>query len=435
MSLGRRLVYGAAALVIALIFLFALSPERTIVFEGTTPAVVPVLDPDADAPPQKALAQPPHPIKALYLTNWSAASKAKLEYAFNLLTTTELNAVVLDIKDYTGIVGYEPDVASVREYGAYERRIPKINALLKRFHDAGIYVIGRIAVFQDSALAKARPDLAIKSAKTGAVWGDRKGVPWLDTAATPVWDYNIDIAREALARGFDEINFDYIRFATDGDLEDITYPYYKPELVTKRQVVRQFFDHVRSQLPYAKISADIFGEAVVNTTPTTIGQYLEDTFEAFDSVAPMIYPSHYHKNFIGLADSAADPYPVIRYSMDRAYDRFLAHRQRLLTERAAQPGEAEDATKLLPPLAEFRPWIQDFTYGATYTPAMVRAQITAVDDSARAAAGCPGVPRSSSKQQVVREPAGPRPPCDYQEVGWMLWNASNVYSRAALLPK
>ncbi len=432
MKLGRnmRFVYVALAAV-ALIFLLRLTPSRLITLVGDAPIVaVPVSsDPNADIEPQKPLAEPPRPIKALYMTNWSASSKAKTEYIFNLLETTELNAVVLDIKDYTGVVGYEPDVAAVREYGAYEKRIPKINALIKRFHDAGVFVIGRIAVFQDMALVKARPELAVQSASSGRAWSDRKGVHWLDTAATPVWDYNLDIARDALARGFDEINFDYIRFPTDGDLEDIRYPYYKPELATKRQVVRQFFDHLRNQLPTAKISADIFGEAVVNTNPTTIGQYLEDTFEAFDVVAPMIYPSHYHKNFIGLINSAAEPYPVIRYSMDRAFERFAAHRDQLLREQAGSE------TPLLPALSEFRPWIQDFNYGATYTPAMVRAQIDAVDDAARAAAGCVGVGRTTKQQQIVREPQAPRPPCEYQEIGWLLWNASNVYSRAALLPQ
>lgn len=421
-----------------LILILAISAGAVVIFfDGRAiefvQQVVPIVptpppDPNADIAPQKPLANPPKVIKALYATNWSASSGVKLNYFFDLLETTELNAIVLDIKDYTGVVGYPVDIPAVAEYGAFEKRIPKINALIKRFHDAGVYVIGRIAVFQDNALVKARPDLALKSKATGAVWSDRNKVHWLDTAATPVWDYTIDIARDALARGFDEINLDYIRFATDGDLDDIAYPYYATS-TPKHVVLRQFFDHVRSQLPYAKISADIFGEAVVNYNQTTIGQYFEDTLEPFDAVAPMIYPSHYNKNFLGLANSAAEPYAVIRYSMDRAFDRMSGRRTLLAAEQATS------SPPVLPAFATLRPWLQDFNLGATYDAAKVRAQITAVDDSARAAAGCPGVVRTDKNNQVVSEPAGPRPACAYEELGWMLWNASNVYTRGALLPE
>lgn len=413
---------------VAIIFLFLLRGPSIAFKRADLPAVAPaVVDPNADLPNQSKLSNPPEVVKALYATNWSAASEKKIEYFLDLLNTTELNAIVVDIKDYTGIVGYDIQVPAVREYKAYEKRIPKINALIKRFHDAGVYVIGRIAVFQDIALVKARPDLAIKSAKTGGVWGDRKNVHWLDTAATPVWDYNIDIARDALARGFDEINFDYIRFATDGDIDDIVYPYYRSE-IGKRAVLRNFFNHLRTQLPYERISADIFGEAVVNYSETTIGQYLEDTLAYFDHVAPMIYPSHYNKNFIGLANAAASPYEVIRYSMDRALERA--------TDWQFSGRPATSTEEWLPPFtAEMRPWLQDFDLGAKYTADLVRAQIEAVDDSARAAAGCPGVIRSTKKSQQVSRPMGERPVCNYRKIGWMLWSPSTVYTKGALRPE
>lgn len=410
-----------------IIFLF-FTGGHTIQLTGEEQSVEPVIvDPNADLPAQLPLANPPEVIKAIYATNWSGGSEKKVKYFLDLLDTTELNAIVLDIKDYTGIVGYEAEVSAVKEYGAFEKRIPKINALIKRFHDAGIYVIGRVAVFQDDALVTARPDLAIKSKKTGEVWGDRKNVHWLDTAATPVWDYNIDIAREALARGFDEINLDYIRFASDGNVEDISYPYYD-EKIPKHQVLKQFFDHVRTQLPYARLSADIFGEAVVNNNQTGIGQVLEDTLEPFDYVAPMIYPSHYNPKFLGLKNAAENPYAVIRWSMDVAYKRVAAYQKKLL-ERSAS------STEPLPALTKFRPWLQDFNLGANYDAEKVRAQIIAVDDSARAAAGCPGIKVTDNNHQVAAEPTAPRQPCDYQPIGWMLWNASNAYTKEALLPK
>jgi len=430
MSKLKLVVVGVTAVVaVTAIFLF-LSADRVIPLGKIIAKVAEpiIVDPNADAPPQKPLANPPKIIKAIYATNWSASSEKKILYFLDLLNTTELNTIVLDIKDYTGIVGYESEVPAVKEYDASEKRIPKINALIKRFHDAGVYVIGRIAVFQDDALAKARPDWAVKSRASGGVWSDYKKVVWLDTGATPVWDYNIDIAREAIGRGFDEINFDYIRFPTDGDLTDVVYPFSGPNL-NRRSILSQFFRHLRSQLPYARISADIFGEAIVNNTETLIGQFFEDTLEPFEAVAPMIYPSHFHKNFIGLANSATEPYPVIRYAMDRALDRVRGYREKLLNS------DVGSSTLILPALSEIRPWLQDFNLGATYDARMVRAQITAVDDSARAVANCPGIEVSSKNHSVLNEADQVRQPCDYQPIGWMLWNASNNYTRGALLPE
>jgi len=428
MTKGRAAVGILLLAIIGVIafFLFALGSRVVPLSQVITETAKKVIDPNADIEKQQPLASPPSPIKAVYATSWSASSAKKLEYFFDLIRTTELNAIVIDIKESGGVVAYEPEITAVKEYGAFEKRIPKINALIKRFHDEGIYVIGRIAVFQDEMLVKARPDLALKSIKTGQVWGDRKNIHWLDTGAPAVWDYNIDIARDALSRGFDEINFDYIRFATDGDTEDIVYPF-SVGTIDRRATLRQFFSHVRSQLPYARISADIFGEAVVNYQETSIGQFVEDTLEPFDFVAPMIYPSHFNKNFLGLTNSAAQVYPVIRYSMDRAYDRLAAYQTALFVPNSST------TEPVIPALAEFRPWLQDFNLGATYDAAKVRAQITAVDDSARAAAGCPGIPRSSQKNQVVTEPTGPRPVCDYSEAGFMLWSPSNVYTKGALM--
>ena len=126
-----------------------------------------------------------------------------------------------------------------------EIKILKPNALIKKFHDEGIYVIARMAVFQDPALVKARPDLALQSISKNTVWKDYKGISWVDTSSKEVWDYNIMIAKDALSRGFDEINFDYIRFASDGNMADIRYPFYNAKIQTKRQVMHSFFKYLR----------------------------------------------------------------------------------------------------------------------------------------------------------------------------------------------
>ncbi len=379
--------------------------------EGIVEAIVKPVDPNADIGPQPQLASPPSEVRALYITGYAGGSSKKVEYFFDLLKTTELNAVVLDIKDYTGMVSYVNDIPLVKQYQAYERKIPRINALIKRFHDAGVYVIGRIAVFQDAALVAARPDLALRSKTTGEVWRDYKKVPWLDTASQEAWAYNVEIARDALTRGFDEINFDYIRFASDGNLKDITYPFFDSATTLKQTKLKEFFAFLRAQLPTAKLSADLFGLVTVNTDDLGIGQYLEDALPYFDYIAPMTYPSHYNPGFIGFPKPAEFPYEVVKYSIDKALARMNAYDLQLSARNASSGLPATQ------PLlqAKLRPWIQDFNVGATYDATKVRAQIQAVYDA-------------------VLPPGAVASPSAYKN-GWMLWSPSNVYTKGALLPK
>ena len=134
--------------------------------------------------------------------------------------------------------------------------------MIKKLHDEGIYVIARQTVFQDPILALARPDLALMSSSTGKQWKDHKGVMWIDAAAKDAWDYNIAIAKDALGRGFDEINFDYIRFSSDGNMNDINYPFWN-EKTPKRQIMRSFFKYLRESLPDTRLSADMFGYVTI----------------------------------------------------------------------------------------------------------------------------------------------------------------------------
>jgi len=297
---------------------------------------------------------------------------------------------VIDIKDFSGLVTYETKLPQIKEYGAYELRTPNINKLLKRLHDNNIYVIARVSVFQDDLLARARPELALMSSSTQSIWEDRKGLAWVDPAAKSVWEYNVAIAREALERGFDEINFDYMRFASDGDLNDIVYPFWD-EVTLKVNVMRDFWEYARKELPTHRISIDLFGLATINLDGLGIGQHLEYAVGNFDYIAPMVYPSHYANGFIGYQKPAQYPYEVVKYSLDVAVSRFLA-----------QQGTTT------PVVTKLRPWLQDFDLGADYTPELVRGQIQAVYDATEAH------PEFLS--------------------GWMLWNPSNVYTKEALEP-
>lgn len=391
-----RLLFIPLAIIISLLLFLALQKANIIdvikeIGIANTKSVI-VFEKDIE--PQKPLLNPPKEIKAVYATNWSAGSEAKLSYLINLIKTTELNAIVIDIKDYTGYVSYNTELEILKEYDAVSPKIPKLNALVKRFHDENIYVIARIAVFQDQRLPLARPELALMSSSTGEAWKDYKGLMWVDTTSKDVWDYNIAVAREVLDRGVDEANFDYIRFASDGNLKDIKYPVWDGKTL-KIQALREFFKYLRNELWDKTISADLFGLVTVNTDGLGIGQHLEYALPYFDFIAPMVYPSHYFKGFIGYEKPAEYPYEIVKYSMDSAIARYGIYKNYQLSQGINQP------------IAKFRPWLQDFDLGADYDKEKVLAQIKAVNDAGAAN------PEANN--------------------GWMLWNPSNIYTKEALL--
>jgi hypothetical protein len=366
--------------------------QEDVVAEKKIPDPEKPIDPKADIGPQNKLENPPSVIKAIYSTAWSASSAKKIEYFIDLIKTTEANAVVVDIKDYTGNLSYDNNIELVKKYGAIEVKISKPNALIKKLHDEGIYVIARMAVFQDPALTKARPDLALQSISKNTIWKDYKGISWVDQSSKEVWDYNIAIAKDALNRGFDEVNFDYIRFASDGNMADIKYPFYDAKLQTKRQVMNSFFKYLRENLPGAKLSADLFGYTTIHQDDLGIGQHIDDAMPYFDYIAPMVYPSHYNKGFNGHANPAEFPYDVVYYSMLKADQRLAAFNESTTTIKTVD--------------SKFRPWLQDFDLGADYDAAKIRAQIQAVYDAASTT-----------------------------ETGWMLWAPTNIYTKDGLLPK
>lgn len=351
-------------------------------------AIVPQQNRATDIENQKPLLTPPEVIKAIYLTSWGAATPSILEPAIRLVKETELNAIVIDTKDYSGYVAYDIQNEEVIKYGAKEIRIPRINSLIKRLHDEGIYVIARQTIFQDPRLAKARPDLALKNKSTGGTWYDHKGLAWMDPAAKEVWDYNIAIVKDAAARGFDEINFDYIRFASDGNLSNIGYPFFDEISQLKRTVIANFFRYLREQTEGIAISADLFGYTTTNYDDLGIGQVIEDGFKYFDAVAPMVYPSHYNKGFLGFQNPGANPYEIVNYSMASAVERLKIYDLGFKNSTSS--------TKL-------RPWLQHFDLGGIYDAAKIKAQIQAVYDAG------------------IMD-------------GWMIWDSSNryIYLREAL---
>ncbi len=397
-----------------IIFFGLLSLKNNLVFSNDlTEKVISIIKP-SPSPEKLQLDPAPKTVKAVYLTGWSAGNPKKIEEIINLAKTTEINAVVIDVKDYLGKVFFETRDDLTKNIGSREIRIKDFAGLIKRLHNEKIYVIARIAVFQDLYLAEHRPEYAVKNSNNGKIWRDNKNLAWVDPGSKFVWDYNIAVAKQAANLGVDEINLDYIRFPSDGSISQLSYPVYDPSRESKPEQIRKFFEYFHDELKNssAKTSADVFGLVTINTDDMGIGQILEYALPYFDYLAPMVYPSHYASGFIGYKNPALYPYEVIDYSLEKAVARIKNLDLALNTGMTmASSSEIIPYIKFgnLPKntaLAQIRPWLQAFDLGATYTPEMIRKQIQAVDDNG-----------STSSPQA----------------GWYLWNPSNVYSPQALI--
>jgi len=339
---------------------------------------------------------PPEIVKAIYLTSWSASEEKSINYLVDIASTTEINSVVIDIKDFSGYLSYDSSLNKAEEYKSEQIRIKDIRALIKGLHKENIYTIARIVVFQDPILAKARPDLAIhskaklatsalKDFTTRTLWLDKSGLSWIDPSSKEAWDYNISVAKEAIELGFDEVNFDYIRFPTDGNLADMVYPIWDGE-TAKPLIIKEFLGYIRGKLPKANLSIDLFGLATVNEEDFGVGQIIEDSFQYFDYICPMLYPSHYADGFRGYGNPAEHPYEIVKYCTEQALLRLEEFKK---NEEGLNP--------------QLRPWLQDFDLGADYDAEMVKAEIQAVQDATG----------DNFK-------------------GYILWNPNNYYTKDAL---
>ncbi len=324
----------------------------------------------------------PDAVKAIYMSSCVAATSDFRDRVINIANTTEINSIVIDIKDNTGMISYpskKSELLQVQNSGSC--RINDIRGLIAMLHESNIYVIGRIAVFQDPYFVKIHPELAVRKASNMTIWKDRNGAEWLDAGSHIVWDYAMLIARDAYSEGFDEINFDYIRYPSDGDLQDISFPVSGTS--TKAEVIKGFYSYVNNEMKTSGIttSADVFGMTTTSSDDLNIGQLLESAVLNFDYVAPMVYPSHYPKGFNDWSNPNAHPYDLIKFVMTKGVEKTLM----------------ASTTPL-----KLRPWLQDFTMGSPkYGKKEVEQQIQATYDSGL--------------------------------TSWMLWDPSNKYAGGALL--
>lgn len=311
-------------------------------------------------------------IKALYV-NFNAANphSKTFKHILERIEHTEVNAVIVDVKNVKGEISYRTDVAEANRIGASDHRtIPDIHAFLDALKSRHIYTIARIAVFKDTIQAKHFPARAVKRSD-GRTWWDKHHTAWIDPHSRKGREYALAIAKDAAKAGFDEINFDYIRFPAHKGLR-----YRKADTQANRiAAIESFLQQAQKRLsPYsAYLSVDIFGYVAWNKTDTHIGQTVASLAKHSDYICPMLYPSGFHKGTLGYADPTRHPYSIVKTSIRKAQSAVTAKR--------------------------IRPWLQSFRDYAfshvNYTEHYIARQIEAANDM--------------------------------DTNGWLLWNPSSHY--------
>ena len=298
----------------------------------------------------------PSEVKGVYTTGWIAGSTKFFPRLLKFIDETEVNSLVVDVKDDTGTLSYKSNLPLAVEIKADVKKISDMIGLMGTLRDHNIYPIARVVVFKDPHLAEARPDLAVKN-KNGGLWTDNKGLKWVDPHSREVWQYTLDVAEEAVALGFKEIQFDYVRFVSDGKISECVYPFANG--LSKEDVIKEFLLYAKSRLDRygVIISADTFGLTCSVDDDLGIGQKLEKIGSVVDVLSPMVYPSHYYKGTYGIANPDRAPYETIAQSM-------------------------KDAQRKLEGIpVKLRPWLQDFNLGSEYGREELMAQIKALNDA------------------------------------------------------
>jgi len=311
----------------------------------------------------------PDSVRALYVNGWAAGSRARMRSLLELAEATEINAFVIDVKESDSFLVYDStSIALAKEIGADRRPVSRwLPELLDTLRARGIYPIARIVVFKDPLLAERRPDLAIQRSD-GSVWRDAKGVAWVNPYHPTVWSYNVAIAREALAMGFAEIQWDYVRFPDVPATVRRSLVFPGARGVAREDNIVGFLRYTRQRLPGVPITADVFGMATHVPGDVGIGQRWEKIVTAVDVVLPMVYPSHYYPGMYGFAHPAAHPYAVVRMALEDAQVRARAVARQGVKVATIMPWlEAQTADWLRPRVP--------------YGPAELRAQIQAVYDA------------------------------------------------------
>lgn len=321
-------------------------------------------------------------VKGIFVTG-PMAGTANMENLITLVDETELNAIVLDVKNDEGRITYDMQIPAVQEIGAGIRYIQDMASLIEKCKEKDIYLIARIVTFKDPFLAEVKPEWCIHNAD-GSIFRDKDGLAWINPYDHEVWEYLLDIAQEALRMGFDEVQFDYIRFSTDSGMKDVDFGQ-EAEEKDREEIITEFVQYASEKVREVggAISADVYGMVIDSRTDQQIvGQNYIEMSRYLDYISPMVYPSHYGPYNYDIPVPDAEPYRLVLTALQ--------------SSRKALEGIS----------VQVRPWLQDFTATwvqghISYGPEEIRAQIQAVYDAG------------------------------YEE--WILWNAANRYTEEGLL--
>lgn len=377
--------------------------------KGTAQYMKPITEAIAHIPiiPHITHVDMPEHVRAIYMSQCAASSNAFRKELTELIAETEINSIIIDVKDFSGTVSFSRDESSAEVLAGTGCTVPDMKEFIDALHADGVYVIGRITVFQDPLYTKVHPEFAVQSKSHDTPWKDYKGLSFVDVGARPFWDYIVAIAHESRDIGFDELNFDYVRFPSDGPMSDVEFDY--SDYTQRALELEKFFRYLAEKVRHPDatghvpmLSADLFGMTTTNMDDLTIGQVLERATPYFDFIAPMTYPSHYPPGFNGYSNPNNNVYGVIKYSLDKAAVRVESATTTIAALPYTRIGTSTPAIYSKPARARsvIRPWLQDFDYGGDYGPEEVRAQIQAAYDAGMHS--------------------------------WMLWAPSNHYTRGGL---
>lgn len=321
---------------------------------------------------------PPYPVRGIYVSS-NTALGSRMDKLIELVRTTELNAMVIDVNSGVSLVNMPPGKMT----GSRSASAAEMRKLVKRLKRHRIYLIARIVTFKNPQLARAMPAWAMKK-EDGKIWTDKKGSAWIDPYRQEAWQYPIALAKEAARIGFDEVQFDYVRFPENPETVEREVKFHNPNRWRREEAIRRFLHEAvrKVHAEGAIVSADVFGLVGSARDDMGIGQSWPAIASEVDVISPMVYPSHYSSGIWGIRQPDLKPGAVVTHALRDALDRNRSLR------KAGRPP------------AQVRPWLQSFT--ATwvhphqrYGPEQIREQV-----------------RAASRLGVT---------------SYLLWNSSNKY--------
>lgn len=329
----------------------------------------------------------PVKVRGIYITGPVSGSPELFNSILDSAASTEINTVVIDFKDDEGRITADIDTPTVTEIGACRPYMKDVKSLISSLKERGLYVIARVVAFRDPYLAEKKPEWSLHLAD-GSLYRDRQGMAWVDPYRKEVWDYLVEVGTAAKEVGFDEVQFDYIRFSTESTMQNVVFDEAVTKGRSKTDVITEFckyaYENLASQGLF--VSADVFGTIIGSEIDANaVGQIYTDMAAHLDYICPMIYPSHYSDGNFGIEHPDTQPYDTILAALQKS--------RRALDEAAEADGHVSSQ-------AQVRPWLQDFT--ATWLENHIEY----------------GDNEIAQQIQAVKD-AG------YDE--WMLWSAANRY--------